>query len=190
MQTFTPIRQIGVHLVGAHAYATDPSRQVLAHHYCSHLTEDLRQCLIYDSYDRADARLIGVEYVISRAMYERLPPEEKQYWHSHAYEVCSGLLTMPGVPQMMEDTEMQKLVNTYGKTWHFWQVDRGDPLPMGPPRLMASFTKPGQLNGQLLKLVEEKLDIDTEKLGEHRMRKYKVEPVHPEADQFKNVEWK
>lgn len=22
---------------------------------------------------------------------------------------------------------------TYGKTWHTWQVDRGDPLPYGRP---------------------------------------------------------
>ena len=28
---------------------------------------------------------------------------------------------------------MQKLVNTYGKTFHTWQVDRGDTLPLGIP---------------------------------------------------------
>lgn len=79
MQTFTPIKQIGVHLAGIHSYATDPTRQVEGHHYCSHLSEDIRQCVIYDSYDRADAKLIGVEYVISREMYTKLPAEEKQY---------------------------------------------------------------------------------------------------------------
>lgn len=29
----------------------------------------------------------GVEYIISRRLYEGLPDEEKRYWHSHVYEV-------------------------------------------------------------------------------------------------------
>jgi hypothetical protein len=44
---------------------------------------------------------------------------------------------------MAEHMDMQKLVNTYGKTWHLWQVDRGDPLPYGPPSLMMSLTADG-----------------------------------------------
>ena len=46
-------------------------------------------------------------------------------------QVMSGQLYAPGVPNMAENVEMQKLVDTYGKTWHTWQVDRGDPLPLG-----------------------------------------------------------
>ncbi len=26
---------------------------------------------------------------------------------------------------------MEEVVGLYGKTWHFWQVDRGDELPLG-----------------------------------------------------------
>lgn len=44
-------------------------------------------------------RVAGVEYIISRRLYEGLPEEEKRYWHSHVYEVraaagprCSLLL--------------------------------------------------------------------------------------------------
>jgi hypothetical protein len=37
----------------------------------------------------------------------------------------------------------QGFIKTYGKVFHFWQVDRGDPLPMGPPRLMMSLTADG-----------------------------------------------
>lgn len=29
----------------------------------------------------------GVEYIISRRLYEGLPDEEKRFWHSHVYEV-------------------------------------------------------------------------------------------------------
>jgi hypothetical protein len=36
----------------------------------------------------------------------------------------SGMLYAPGVPNAAEHIEMQKLVDTYGKTWHTWQVLR------------------------------------------------------------------
>ena len=159
--------------------------QVEAHHYCSHLNEEVRQCIIYDSANN-NARLIGIEYIISRRLFESLPEEEKKLWHSHQYEVrfschealtvqvavlsaepasspdkirclrsqlglamalylghfrseaeslplqvMSGMLYAPGVPDSAEIVEMRKLVDTYGKTWHTWQVDRGDTLPLG-----------------------------------------------------------
>jgi hypothetical protein len=43
----------------------------------------------------------------------------------------SGQLYAPRVPVIAENEEMKKLIDTYGKTWHMWQVDRGDPLPFG-----------------------------------------------------------
>ena len=46
-------------------------------------------------------------------------------------QVMSGMLYAPGVPDSAEMVEMRKLVDTYGKTWHTWQVDRGDTLPLG-----------------------------------------------------------
>ena len=41
------------------------------------------------------------------------------------------MLQAPRVPVLAEDLEMKKLINTYGKTFHTWQVDRGDTLPLG-----------------------------------------------------------
>jgi hypothetical protein len=46
----------------------------MSHHYCSHLNEDVRQCVIYDS-DEPGARLIGVEYIISASLFQTLPME-------------------------------------------------------------------------------------------------------------------
>jgi Protein of unknown function (DUF1264) len=62
------------------------SPKVPAHHFCSHRNEEFRQCVIYDS-DEPNARLIGIEYIISRRLFEDLPDHEKKYWHSHKYEV-------------------------------------------------------------------------------------------------------
>ncbi len=89
--------------------------------------------------------------MISAAVYKTLDAEERQLWHSHVFEVKSGMLIMPGpnglptgVWEEAETKEMEQVVGLYGKTYHFWQVDRGDKLPLGPAQLMMSFTKPEQ----------------------------------------------
>ena len=84
--------------------------------------------MIYDS-DQPGARLIGVEYVIPEEAFVKLPEDEKkvcpqiicelhgrrdhggdaleqsgradgQYWHSHKYEVESGMLIL-GTKQLV-----------------------------------------------------------------------------------------
>ena len=114
---------------------------------------DVRQCLIYDS-PHANARLIGVEYMISAALYKTLSSEERKLWHSHVFEVKSGMLILPGpnglptgIWEEAETKEMEQVVGLYGKTYHFWQVDRGDKLPLGEPQLMMSFTNEEQCPG-------------------------------------------
>ena len=52
-----------------------------------------------------------------------------------------------GIWEEAETKEMEDVVGLYGKTYHFWQVDRGDKLPLGEPQLMVSFTEEGQYPG-------------------------------------------
>jgi len=93
-----PLNAIHQHVCGFHFYADDIKRQVIAHHYCSHQNEEVLQCVIYDSHEK-NARLIGIEYIISEELFKSLPEEEKKLWHSHRYEVMSGQLIAPGVPE-------------------------------------------------------------------------------------------
>eukprot|EP00897_Mesotaenium_endlicherianum_P009580 jgi/Mesen1/8650/ME000502S08010 len=186
VQRFDPIKQIGQHLCGIHFYHSDMSRQVEAHHFCSHVNEDIHQCVIYDS-DRPDARLIGVEFVVSEKIFLALPDEEKKLWHSHDYEVTSGLLTLPAVPAVAERAVMAKLAKTYGKTWHFWQFDRGDALPLGAPQLMASFTDDGQVLPKVVQDIESKYDVTRKGKREDRVNlKGPDLGVHPLADYWKS----
>ena len=144
-----PLGAIHAHVCGFHFYSGDMTRALPVHHYCSHLNPDVFQCVIYDS-DQANARLLGVEYIISEKLFVRLPADEKPLWHSHRYEVMSGLLIAPGLAAAPERELMQELVNTYGKTWHLWQVDRGDAVPLGLPKLMMGFTADGQAGAQMV----------------------------------------
>lgn len=160
LQQEAPVHAIHQHVCGFHFYSGTPGRQVRAHHFCAHLNEEFLQCVIYDSGGR-DAKLIGIEYIISRRLFESLPPDEKKYWHSHRYEVLSGQLIAPQVPDMAEKEVMKKLVETYGKTWHTWQVDRGDTLPLGTPKLMMGFTADGQANAALVSQRDSVMGTDT-----------------------------
>jgi hypothetical protein len=137
-----PLKSIHAYVCGLHFYNGEPQRQVLAHHFCAHVDGDLMQCVIYDS-NRPGARLIGIEYVLTARRYRTLPPEEQRLWHSHAYEVKSGLLAAPNLGDAAERAFMKDFASTYGKTFHTWQVDR-DPLPLGIPKLMMGFTADGQ----------------------------------------------
>ncbi|CAJ0634237.1 14893_t:CDS:2 [Entrophospora sp. SA101] len=190
IQNFDPVNQIKEHVCGFHFYSHDMTRQVEAHHYCSHLNQDVRQCIIYDS-NEPDAKLIGVEYIISAKLFQTLPEEEKIYWHSHVYEVKSGMLICPviapipgAVEKQAEITLLNGLVDTYGKTWHFWQVDRGDPLPFGPPQLMMSFTEDFQLSQAALDDRDERFNILTSKKREERKDIKSVYNINPTADHW------
>ena len=88
-------------------------------------------------------------HIAYRLKPSQLPTDEKKLWHSHNYEVKSGVLTAPGAPEAAEKDLMKVLIGTYGKTWHTWQVDRGDKLPLGIPQLMMAFTKDGQLDPKI-----------------------------------------
>jgi len=150
-----PLHNICEFLNALHIYTDDArkgkTRAVEAHHFCSHVRKDLRQCLIYDSGGK-DARLIGVEYMIPKQVYETLDVDEQKLWHSHEFEVSSGMLALPKPGthnhddwDELETEAMKEVAGLYGKTWHFWQVDRGDELPLGCPTLMGSLTSKEQM---------------------------------------------
>jgi len=150
-----------MHLCGFALYANDPTRQMELHHYCCKLTEDVTQCAVFDS-DKPNARLIGVEYVVSERVFDKLPAEEQRYWHSHAYDVKSGSFICPDVPHNVEKMVVQDLLTTYGKTWVFWQVDKGDTLPFGAPHLMMVATQDGEWNPKLFQQRDQRMTYSTE----------------------------
>ena len=93
VQSFEPPKRLCAHLNAFHTYANQPGRFVESNHYCAHLNEDVRQCILYDS-DKPNARLIGIEYMVTPRIYETLDQEERKLWHSHVFEVKSGMLVM------------------------------------------------------------------------------------------------
>ncbi|CAL8461001.1 g532 [Coccomyxa elongata] len=141
------------------------------------------QCIIYDE-DAPSAKLIGVEYIISSETYASLDSDEQKLWHSHAYEVQSGMLYDPKGDSTADLPHMEALMTTYGKTWHTWQVDLGHKVPLGPPQLMMAFTKDGQLSPNLLASRDERCKKNTEEVKASRGHLKLQEPVHPSANHW------
>ena len=149
LQNKTPLTKLNMYLDGFHFYNGDTGAQMEAHHYCTPLNDDLTQCIIYDG-NGENAKIMGVEYIVSEKLFKTLPAEERKLWHSHVFEVKSGDLSAPGLPDLAEHELMEKLVSTYGKTFHTWHTDQELTLPLGHPLVMMGFTKEGMLNPKLL----------------------------------------
>jgi hypothetical protein len=112
--------------------------------------------------------------MITPKLYDTLSKEERKLWHSHAYEVKSGMLIMPNraVPEAAweaaENMEMDQVVHLYGKVYHLWQTDRGDMLPLGPPKLMTSFTADGQFDFKHVRDRDRRFGVDYQQKREAR----------------------
>lgn len=158
LEAHAPLRALGVYLDGLHFRNGRMGEQMDVHHYCGALNDDLIQCVLFDGNGR-DARMVGVEYVVSAKLFQGLPAEEKAMWHSHRYEVKSGQLVAPGMPDAAEHELMAKLISTYEKTWHTWADDPN--LPLGPPALMMGFTADGQVKPELVEKRDKSLRVSS-----------------------------
>jgi Protein of unknown function (DUF1264) len=122
---------------GVHLLKELPEHSQVAYHYCKPVNDDVSQCVLYDG-TGPDARLIGIEYLVTDALYQKMPPEEKLYWHDHKYEVDAGLIK--SLTQAGEDEKKTLAVvrTLWGKVFHTWAT--GKTYPSGPPRLFWSVT--------------------------------------------------
>jgi uncharacterized protein DUF1264 len=164
LQSSAPLAGFDVHLDGFHPMKEHPDVQMEAHHYCRQVNEDFAQCVLFDG-DGRDANLTGVEYIISEKLFATLPESERAYWHPHNYEILSGQLIAPGVPQVAEHALMKDKMNSYGKTWHLWHsgVHGGasDALPMGDAELAWSFNHDGEAAPGLVERRDHAMKVDT-----------------------------
>jgi hypothetical protein len=164
LQTAAPMKGFDVYVVGFHCAKGEPDFQMEAHHFCRVVNDDFIQCVLFDG-NTKDANLIGIEYIVSGRVFATMPEEERSYWHPHNYEVLSGELVAPGLPEVAEKALMKQLMNSYGKTWHTWHTNPaggrlGMPLPYGDPKLMWSFNREGECDEAIKRDRNEAMGID------------------------------
>jgi hypothetical protein len=184
LQSATPLKEFDIYVVGFHCAKQMPEMQMEAHHYCKQVNEDFLQCVVFDG-NTENANLIGVEYIISERLFDQLPGDEQKFWHPHNYEILSGTLVAPGLPAAAEKAMFRLLMNSYGKTWHFWHTGRhdgkgkpGHPLPMGDAVLMWSLNRDGELDPSLLADRDQAMEIDSHE--KRAQRQDLVESARPQ----------
>jgi hypothetical protein len=114
--------------------------------------------------------------MITPKLFSTLDEKEQSLWHTHIFEVKSGMLIMPSPPlvptstwELAENAEMEEVIHLYGKVYHLWQTDRGDKLPLGEPQLMTSYTAEDQMPD-----FEERMRERNERFGVDSARKREV----------------
>jgi hypothetical protein len=122
---------------GVHLLKELPEQSRVAYHFCKEVNGDLNQCVLYDG-TGPDAKLIGVEYLVSDAVYQKMPAEEKAFWHDHKYEVDAGYLKSLTQTGDEEKQALAKVRTLWGKVYHTWAS--GSDYPRGPARLFWSVT--------------------------------------------------
>jgi hypothetical protein len=173
-----PVHGPHAHFCGIHIAKSNPKFQIVTQHYCvAHSGEghgnDLFQCLLFDTHEK-NAKLLGVEYIISDEQFRKLPDSEKKYWHPHTYEVLAGGLIAPSMSDEDEHKFMKMILTTWGKTWHTWP-DPKTPIPIGEPLLMWSVTGDGQLSDAVVAGRDQTYKCDTNKIRAKRIDRFGLE---------------
>lgn len=172
-------------LNGFHFISGHEDQHVDANHHCTLMSSTFIQCILY-ARGTNPARMVGIEYIVTGDAFAKLPMEERALWHSHQYEVSSGLLVQPGIPPSVDNEIMKILVNSYGKTVHTWRYDqKTNEYPLGVPELVVGFTKPGQLPTAAIMERDAYFGVNSTEIKMQRSD-IKVPRVLPGADAWQN----
>lgn len=107
------------------------NRAMIAHHYCKPVMGELEECQLYDS-DDADARLVGVEVIVSPKMFKSFSAEEKKLWHYHKEEIPKVDISLPGLSAAEQKALIKGFEETYGKIYLLWDPGKQQ-KPLGHP---------------------------------------------------------
>jgi hypothetical protein len=180
--TTSALGNLHLHFCGIHCAKNNPNFQIVTQHICGAVGGGMHQCILYDSHGK-DARVLGVEYIISDEMFRKLPDAEKKFWHPHTYEVLAGGLIAPSMSADDEMAFMKALLTTWGKSWHTWP-DPATPVPMGEPLLMWSFTGDGQGDEKVIAARDKEFGVTTADIRKKRLESigYEVPAVPQPTD--------
>ena len=130
-QSTSPTTGYTIH-IDADQHYSGHSAEII-HHWCKPFSDGSIECQLYDG-DGKDARLVGVETIVTPATYAGFSADEKALWHYHKVEIPKLHATMPGLSKADADKLVASLLETYGKVWILW-----DPMtsqqPIGQPSI-------------------------------------------------------
>jgi len=154
-----PVNNFSLFLADIHFTSGNLSEQYIAYHYCYFVQANFLECLLYNGSDSATSRLKGTEWFITGDLFQQLPFEERKLWHSHPFEILSGLFIAPDLSGEDETNLMQWLMGTYGKVTDVWGGQFG--FPLGAPRVGMALALDSQVNYTLADQMDQIFNIGT-----------------------------
>ena len=109
--------------------------KIVVHHHCKVYDDMTAVCLLFPTGMGDQAKPYGIEYVISTEMFQKLPDEEKPYWHYHLTEFPRAKASFPDITEQQLESLKPILDETYGKVFYFWNID--DEYPIGNPTVLV-----------------------------------------------------
>ena len=130
MSNGSPADGFGLHVQAPHMMP-DGQPGGPFHHYCKGISNEIIQCLLFESTD-AKAPLIGVEYFVAKDLARKEIPLIKwnRNFHDHEVEIATGRVLILDIEDEKKVAEIAAAAaKTDGIIFHLWQP--GDKVPDG-----------------------------------------------------------
>ena len=91
------------------------------HHYCKGISDQILQCLLFESTD-PKAPLVAIEYFVSKDLTRKLPAIQwHRYFHDHKVEIATGRVQVLDLPEDKAKAVAEAASKTDGVIYHLWQ---------------------------------------------------------------------
>ena len=175
---------VDIHWVGGYTVARSAH---IAYHYCSKGPR-VTQCSLYDGLG-ANAKLFGVELVVSADVFSTFSSKEKALWSSHLYSIKAGLLVRPMLSEEDDLKSLQTTQATYGKVCNFYHP--GSDMPFENAQAGYGIVNDDQLNAiiPLAQKMDKEANLKTTYLQRAATRKrvLNYSPLVSGADSFQST---
>ena len=99
------------------------------HHYCKGISDQILQCLLFESTD-PKAPLVAIEYFVGKDLSRKLPPIQwHRFFHDHKVEIATGRVQVLDMPEDEAKKVAEAASKTDGVIYHLWQ--KGQEFPDG-----------------------------------------------------------
>ncbi|MCK5478331.1 MAG: DUF1264 domain-containing protein [Methylococcales bacterium] len=120
----------------------DPKLQTIVHHHCKAYDDGTLLCLMFHTGMKDQDKPMGFEYIITTEQFNKLPEEEKKYWHYHLEEIPRAHATFPDLTAEEAAKILPAVNETYGKVFYFKKPN--DDMPLGEPYILIVQDMPEQ----------------------------------------------
>ncbi|BCA54948.1 hypothetical protein W02_20880 [Nitrospira sp. KM1] len=115
-----PAQGYTVHVVAPHKFE-DGTVHGPYHHYCKPISQDVIQCLLFESTD-PNALLTDIEYFVSKSISRSQVPLDtwNKYYHDHEAEIATGRVQVLDMPEAQAKEIAAAAAKTDGIIFHLW----------------------------------------------------------------------